>query len=306
VLKVRGIRWAAFCSLTLSSAAFADGLATASDEHSAGSGSMSLAYQSIEVNKFNTGDAKIDLGEVLTHSLLLEVNYALTDRWQISASIPYLRKKYDGPAPHDPLTLVPPRPEVPFVDDGQYHNEWQDFVFGASYLWINEPVIVEPFANLTLPSHDYPFFAQAAVGQDLWKAEFGVDVTKYMPFSNWFYQGAVSYTVVEKTLGVNVNHYRVRGQAGYFFTPHMSASAFVLGKIGNGNDASEFPPSARTDEAWYQHDRTSRHSYIDVGVGTDWYINDDYMLSVSALTSVWGKTVHMVHLAWTVGVTRYF
>ena len=60
------------------------------------------------------------------------------------------------------------------------------------------------------------------------------------------------------------------------------------------------------DEAWYQHDRTTRHNYVNVGIGSDWYINDDYMLSVSALKSVWGRSVHLVNLAWTVGVTRYF
>jgi len=290
----------------LGTAAFADGLATVDDEHVAGSGSASLSYQSIEVNKFNTSVNDVDIGEVLTHSLYLELNYALTDRWLLNAGIPYLKKRYNGPARHDPLTLDPPRPDIPFLDDGRYHSAWQDFVIGATYMWIQDPVIVEPFVNLLIPSHDYPHFAQAAVGQNRLKAEFGVDFTKYMPFSDWFYRGGISYTVVQKTLDVNVNHFRVHGEAGYFLMPDLSISAFVLGKLGNGKDATEFPPSARTDEAWYQHDRTTRHSYVNVGAGADWYINDAYMLHVSALTSVWGKSVHLVHIAWTVGLTRYF
>jgi len=306
VLLARRCKWPSVCGLLLASSAFADGLDTVEDEHVAGSGSIALSYQTIEVNKFDTSVSEVDIGEVLTHSLFVELNYALTDRWLLTAGIPYIYKKYNGPARHDPLTLVPPRPDVPFVDDGRYHSEWQDFVLGATYLWIDTPVIVEPFVNLIIPSHDYPHFAQAAIGQNRLKAEFGVDLTKYMPFSDWFYRGGVSYTVVEKTLGVNVNHFRVHGEAGYFFTPHLSASAFVLGKLGNGKDATAFPPSARTDEAWYQHDRTTRHNYVNVGATTDWYINDNYMLSVSALTSVWGRSVHMVRLAWTVGLTRYF
>ena len=303
---LRRCEGAVVCSLFLASPAVAEGIETADEEHVAGSGSISLSYQSIEVNKFDTSVSEVDIGEVLTHAFYLEMTYAVTDRWILSAGIPYISKKYDGPGRHDPLTLVPPRPDVPFVDDGSYHSEWQDFVLGATYLWIADPVIVEPFVNLIIPSHDYPHFAQAAVGQNLWKAEFGVDLTKYMPFSDWYYRGGASYTFVEETLGVNVNHFRVRGEAGYFFTPNVSASAFVLGKFGRGQDATEFPPSARTDEAWYQHDRTTRHSYVNLGANTEWYFSDGYMLNVSALTTVWGKSVHMVHLAWLVGITHYF
>lgn len=304
---LRWSMWIAVYGSFLGATASADGQEkSVDDERAAGRGSIALSYQTIEVNKFDTSVSEVDIGEVLTHSLYLELNYAITDRWVLSAGIPYIRKKYNGPARHDPLMLIPPRPEVPFVDDGNYHSDWQDFLIGASYRWIDSPVIIEPFVNLFLPSHDYPHFAQAAVGQNRWKAEFGAEVTKYMPFSDWYYRGGLSYTVVEETLGVNVNHFRVRGEAGYFFTPAVSVGAFVHGKFGNGKDATEFPPSARTDEAWYQHDRTTRHSYVNVGVGTDWYISDDYMLSASALTSVWGKSVHLVNLSWTVGLTRYF
>ncbi len=298
--------WTLVCGLFLGSPAFSDGIETVDEEHVAGSGSIALSYQSIEVNKFDTSVSEVDIGEVLTHALYLELNYAITDRWILTAGIPYIKKKYNGPARHDPMTLVPPRPDVPFVDDGNYHSEWQDFVLGATFLWIDDPVIVEPFANLLIPSHDYPHFAQAAVGQNRWKAEFGVDLTKYMPFSYWYYRGGISYTFVQETLGVNVNHFRLRGEAGYFFTPDLSVSAFFLGKFGDGLDATEFPPTARTDEAWYQHDRTTRHSYFNVGANTEWYINDGYSLNVSALTTVWGKSVHMVNLAWLVGLTHYF
>lgn len=293
-------------SFFLVTAAFGEGIETVDEEHVAGTGSIALSYQSIEVNEFDTSVSEVDIGEVLTHALYLEVNYAVTDRWILTAGIPYIKKKYNGPARHDPLTLVPPRPEVPFVDDGSYHSEWQDFVFGATYLWIDDPFIVEPFANLIIPSHDYPHFAQAAVGQNRWKAEFGIDFTKYMLFSDWYYRGGISYTFVEETLDVNVNHFRVKGEAGYFFTPEVSASLFFLGKFGKGQDATEFPPTARTDEAWYQHDRTTRHSYVNVGANTEWYISDSYMLNLSALTTVWGKSVHMVNIAWLVGLTHYF
>ena len=276
------------------------------DDHDGGRGYFSFAYQTIEVNRFDTSVSEVDIGEVLTHSLYLEFAYAITDRWQLQAGIPFVKKRYNGAGRHDPLTLEPPRPEVPFIDDGDYHSNFQDFFLGASYLWITDPVIVEPFARLFIPSQDYPHFGNSAVGQNLWKMEFGVDLTKFMPFSDWFYRLETSYTFVEETLGVNVNHFRINGEVGYFFTQEFAANVFVQSKLGRGEDATNYPPSNRTGERWYQHDRTTRHSYVNAGVGADWFFHEKYQLSGSVFTTVWGESVHLINVAWGIKITRYF
>lgn len=282
-----------------------DDLQSPDGGHTAGSGSISMNYQNIVVNDFRSSVSEVDIGEVQTHSLYLEFTYALTDRWRLSAGLPYIRKRAKGPVVHDPLALVPPRPEVPFIDDGNYHNDFQDYSLGVSYLWIGDPVIVEPFVRLEIPSHDYPHFANAAVGQNLLKAEIGVDLTKLMPFSDWYFRAETSYTFVEETLGVNVNHFRFNGEVGYFFNNAVAAKWFVLAKHGKGNDANGGPPD-RTTEAWFQHDRTARHSYVNTGVGADWLFHEKYQLSGSLMTTVWGKTVHVVDIAWGMAITRYF
>ena len=305
-VRIRAAQLPMLCLVLVLPALADDDLQSPEGGHTAGSGSISLNYQNIVVNKFNTSVSDVDIGEVLTHSLYLEFTYALTDRWQLRAGLPYIKKRYNGAGRHDPLTLVPPRPEVPFIDDGNYHNDFQDYSLGVSYLWIRDPVIVEPFARLEIPSHDYPHFGNSAVGQNLWKAEFGVDLTKFMPFSDWYYRAETSYTFVEKTLGVSVNHFRFNGEAGYFFTDAISAKWFVLAKHGKGDDATAFPPSNRTGERWYQHDRTTRHSYVNTGVGADWFFHENYQLSGSVMTSVWGKSVHLVDIAWGMAITRYF
>jgi len=276
------------------------------DGHAAGTGSVSIAFQNISVNKFSIGGSEVDIGEVLTHSLYVEINYALTDRLQVTAGLPYIKKRYDGPGVHDPLTLDPPRPYVPFLDDGSYHSDFQDFFVGFKYLWRTDPLIVEPFVNLHIPSNNYPHFAQAAVGQNLFKLEVGVDLIKYMPFSYWYYRVETSYTFVEKTLGVSVNHVRLDGEMGYFFTQGVSANLFFQSKLGDGNPNGSFPPSMRTDERWYQHDRTAKHNFANVGIGADWFFADKYQLYGSAFTTVWGDTVHLVDLAWSIGISRYF
>ena len=285
---------------------FLEPLQPTDDDRAGGRGYVSIAYQSTEINEFNNSVSDRDIGEVLTHSLYLEFGYAITDRWQLQAGLPYIKRRYNGAGRHDPLTLEPPRPEVPFIDDGSYHSDFQDIFLGASYLWISDPVIVEPFARLHIPSNNYPHFAMAAVGQNLWKAELGVDLTKFMPFSDWFYRLETSYTFVEETLGVSVNHFRFNGEMGYFFTQEFAANLFVQSKFGRGEDATTYPPSNRTGERWYQHDRTTRHSYVTAGVGGDWFFNEKYQLSGSVFTTVWGESVHMINVAWGIKIARYF
>lgn len=278
----------------------------AEDLYEKGHGSVSLTLQMIEVDKFNTSVTDVDIGSVSTRSAYLELEYALAERWTMTLGVPYIKKRYDGPARHDPLKLVPPRPEVPFLDDGRYHGDFQDFVIGARYLLDTQPLVLEPYAIAFVPTNDYPHFAQAAVGQNLWKLEMGLEATHYLPFSDWYYRLAGSYTIVEETLGVNVNHFRLRGELGYFLGPTVSVHAFFHGKNGRGDDATAFPPPSRTDERWYQHDRTSRHAFLNVGVGGDWLFSENYQLSASAFTTVWGETVHLVDWAGSLGITRYF
>ena len=271
-----------------------------------GHGSVALFLQMIEVHEFNTGADDVDIGNASTRSAYFQFDYAVSDRWLLSFGLPYIKKKFDGAPTHDPLALEPPRPDVPFLDDGQYHGYLQDLLFGVHYLWSSQPLLLQPFVNVLIPSHEYPHFAQAAVGQNLWKVEMGLELTHYLPFSDWYYRLAGSYTVVEQTIGVNVNHFRLNGKLGYFLSPRMSANVFFQAKDGRGDKGTKFPPSNRTGEPWYQHDRTSKHSYLNLGMGTDWLLGEHYELSASVLTTVWGDTVHLVDWAASLGITRFF
>ena len=76
--------------------ALADGIESADKEHTAGNGSLAIAYQTIRVNKFNTSAAEVDIGEALTHSVYIEGSYAITDRWLLTVGIPWVTKKYNG------------------------------------------------------------------------------------------------------------------------------------------------------------------------------------------------------------------
>jgi hypothetical protein len=271
-----------------------------------GTGSVFLNYQYIAVNEFHMGARKVPAGEIRTQSLYLQLDYAIADRWRIQVGVPFIKKKASGSDVHNPLTLVPPRPDIQFIDDGKYRSQFQDFFFGVDYLWINKPVWVEPFIHVFIPTHDYQFFGNSAVAPRLWKVEIGLELTHLLPFSDWYYNVGGGYTISEQALDVNVNHFRFNAEVGYFLTPGLSVNVFGLYKKGNGDSALKFPPPARTTEAWFQHDRTTRHNSANAGVGMDWFFHENYQLSASAFTTVWGDSVHWVDIATNLGITRYF
>jgi hypothetical protein len=268
-----------------------------------GHGSVSLSFQMLEVSEFNNGLQDVDIGEVSTRSVYFELEHALSERWQIRLGLPYIKKKYQGPAPHDPTILVPPRNTAPFVDDGHYHSNWQDLSIGLEYLLDTEPAVLQPYVLAFIPTHDYPHFAQAAVGQNLWKVEVGMELTWLPPFSYWFYHLDGGYVVVEETLATSVNHFRLHGEVGYFLRPDLSMSAFFMGKKGRGYNG-DYPD--RTTEDWYQHDRRGHHNILNAGFSTDWYFAERYQLTAATFTTVWGDEVHKLDWGLSVGITRYY
>jgi len=272
----------------------------------AGHGHLSLTYQYIDVNGFEGSMGKVPIGDAETHSLFLEVEYNLTDRWTAIAGVPFVRKRYLGPGPHDPLTLDPPRPWIENVDTGAWNSAFQDFHFGLRYLAKDGPLVVEPYVFLGVPSHEYPFFGHAAVGQHVMKLDVGTSVTWFPGLSNAYYRADLAYVFVEKNQGVSINHKRVNAEVGYQFGPRLTGRVFALWKDGSGLTFPDNFPPPRTTEFWYQHDRLAKHNYLNAGIGVDWALNDRYYLSGNVMFQPWREQVHIMKYAYTLGISRSF
>lgn len=272
----------------------------------AGHGHISLNYQFISVDGFESSIGEIDIGKVDTHTLNFEVEYYLNERWTLVAGLPFVSKRYRGSFQHDPLLLDPPRPEVENIDQGDWNTSFQDFHFGARYLAKTSPLIIEPFVYLGVPSHEYPFFANAAVGQHVLKLDVGSSFIYVPPLSDAYYRLSVSYVLVEKTLGININHLKLDAEAGYFFGPRLTGRIFILHKDGSGLSFPEDFPTPRTGEQWYQHDRLVRHNYTNFGAGLDWSLNEKYQLSTALLTMIRAEQVHKMDYALSIGLSRSF
>ncbi len=268
-------------------------------------GSWSLTYQQIKVSKIKVNVGEVDIGRVDTQTLDFSGAYRLTDRLSVYAGIPLVRKRYKGPMPHQPAN-IPGREDEEFIDDGDFHVEWQDFSLGLSWLAFESIQFqVEPFVSYGIPSQDYQHFGNAAVGQNLWHLQLGTRFTYVPLFSDFYFRFDPSYTFVEETLGASVNHWRAHIEVGYWFSNTLSGRAFVMSKYGRGLEfPDDFP--TQTDENWFQHDRTIKHNYTNVGLGLEWLFNAKTRARTSVLRMVDADQIHVVDYAFSLGVTRSF
>jgi hypothetical protein len=261
---------------------------------------------------------KIDIGTVRVQAVRLGIDIALGRDWNLHAGIPYVKARYLGPSPHCPTSAPPqcahlpaltrPHPESAFLDDGRWHGSWQDFDFVLSRHGAIGDYLVTPSLQLTLPSHDYPWFAQAAVGRNLTMLAVGATLGQQVGGSNWFWSIGYARVFAEKTLGYSVDHNRYQGELGYLATPDLTLSVFGQAKLGGGIDFSNARNlfAGMTNELYYHHDQINAYQHFDVGFSADYQLGDRHVLSVSAQRLVWGETTPDLHYALDVSLTRTF
>ena len=228
-------------------AVFVSGAALAQSQQK-GDATLRVEYQYIRNGAFQGDGFTADYWTTDTHVALLSGDYALSDRWTVYAALPYVQKRFNadpndpyGGDPHNPndpwwIDFVPP--DKRFVDDGDFHGGLQDLSVGLSYLALDGPLTVSPYIAYGFPADNYPFYAKAAIGTNLWNLPVGVSLSYVPYFSDWFFNGDLAYVFSEKPLGVNVDYWLGFLSAGYWFKPRFSVSVF-------------YPPSTfATDTCW--------------------------------------------------------
>lgn len=281
-------------------------------EQRRGDGSVRLEYQYLRTGSFDAGGelGKINIGHVDGHTLLLAMSYALNERVTLAASLPYIKRRHSGPLPHNPQTEITAwtPPDLSIIDNGDYHSDFQDFYLGIRYLAKSGPVSVEPFVAFSVPTNDYPFYAHAAVGRNIWHIPVGVALGYQPPFGDWYVNGDIAYVFTEKSLGVDISHWLVSVTGGYFLTPRFAPKAWLIMKQGfNGLDfPDDFDVMNLNNEAWYFHDRTIKHNFINGGIGFDYILSEKHQVSGTVGKMLRRDQVNDVELTWTLGLTRFF
>jgi hypothetical protein len=289
-----------------------------------GDASLRVEYQYIRNGTFSDDNFDFDYWTTDSHIGVLSGDYALSDRWTVFAALPYVQKRFnageqfngDPHNPNDPwwIDFVPP--DKRFIDDEKFHGGFQDLSFGVSYLVLDGPLTVAPYIGYGRPTTNYPFYAKAAIGQNLWTFPVGVSL-RYIPyFSDWEFDGNLAYVFSEKPLDINVDYWLAYLSARYWFKPRFSINVFLSAKyIRNGlvmpwdftDDPlyGNYPDEFDTIE-WWQHDRLLRHRFVNLGVGFDYFLNEKYLLSGTFFTGIWSEQTNEVDRAFTFAFTRYF
>ena len=241
-----------------------------------GEGTITFTYQRID----NTGHRRTNgflapRGRSLDMSLYLEAEYAFTSRLSVTASLPYVFAKYTDPNP-------PPYP-IPFLTQDQcrcWQSGWQDFGISARYNLVGGGTgnfALTPSVSLGVPSHDYNFRGEAALGRNVREERIGIDAARRLDAisSSLSVQGGYSYAFVEKVMGISTNRSNARFEGDYFIRRKLlvRGQAFwqrTHGGLRFGSPSPAdlvFPGEVNTPELLYQHDRLLRDNYWHVGGG---------------------------------------
>ena len=287
-----------------------------------GHGSVAIGYQTFLANGFlDYQGSNNHVGATRSRRIDLDIAYDVADRWSVNVGLPYISNSFVGRVNHCPTTappqcqdptktpaLIPQHPESQFLDDGDYHGTWQDWTLGATYHTNIGTYYLNPSITVYIPSHDYTFFGQAAVGQDLWQLELAVTLAHQFDFSSLYYRVGYGYVLTEKTLGVNENNSRYDLELGYFVNPELTVRISSLGRFGGGLQSNVLTPltNKNTNDYWYYHDKITAHEYASAGVGLDYQFDKKYTFSASAQKLIWGRSVFNFVYLCGVQMTRSF
>jgi hypothetical protein len=303
----RKLKCCLLLSLTIASAAVLVPRAAPAEK---GAASLRLEYQYIRTGKFDSSVGDIDIGNTDAHVYMLSADYAIGDRWTVFGSLPWIQKRHTGALPHNAVLDFQEYepPDLRVIDDGTYHQGWQDVYAGVQYQALDGPLAISPFLSYGTPTSDYPFYGHSAIGRNLWHVPVGV-AWSYTPyFSDWFFGGDLAYVFTEKTLGHDVSHWLMNLRASYYLTPRFAPKVFVSIKHGTKglNWPEDFDLNNLDTAEFFHHDRTIKHNWINAGVGFDYVMSERYQLSGSWFKMVNPEQVNIVEGAWTFGVTRLF
>jgi len=289
-----------------------------------GDASLRVEYQYIRTGDYQGEGFVADYWTTDSHIALISGDYTFSDRWTVYAALPYVQKRFnatkgngDPHNPNDPFWIDFVPPDKRFIDDERYHGGFQDLSFGVRYLAVDGPAwTVSPFIGYGFPTDNYPFYAKAAIGANLWNIPVGVDLNFIPYFSDWYFRGNLAYVFSEKPLDVNVDYWLGYLSAGYWFKPRFSMNVFLSVKyLRNGLilpwDFTDDPtfgnyPEAFDTEEWYNHDRLLQHRFANMGVAFDYFLNERYKLSGSYYTGVWADQTNEVDHGFTLAFTSYW
>ena len=263
-----------------------------------GQASISIYYAHGEVgDHLLTGDfvwqgvnygSKVDKGHVKSHTVVVGLEYGISNRLALSASIPATVSATVSGLPIAPHIL----PDGSTIDDGAYRAGLQDFRFEARYMTIVDPLVITPFLAVVIPSHHYVTLGHTFLGRDLREVHIGFYLGKLLTFiSNDLYtQAGYEFAYVEKIDDIRPNRSIVEFTLGYFVTPTVTVSTTM--SYQKSHAGLDWATDVVDYQTYIDHDRMDAPNYLQLGGSVSVDVNDAFGFFVSYRGTLWGTNVH--------------
>ena len=261
-------------------------------------GSATLSWQWVD----NTGHLLSDgtllpLGQSVTTSALVEVDYGVTERFAATAAVPYIFAKYTGAT--QPISGLP-------VDTCRcWNSSFQDFSIAGRYRFGDEFWAITPNARLIVPTHDYAYRGEAVVGPNLTQVLVGIaGGLRLAALPKASLQAGYTYAMVEKaTEDLRANRSMLTMSAGYAITRSLYVhGGALMTNTHTGLTIDELPGAPIEEQL--QADRLLKMRYWHLTGGVSYSTGfADFFVSIEPY--VWGRDTHD-GVAYNVGTTWYF
>ena len=261
-----------------------------------GTGAVTLVGQQIDHlgRMFNDG-TRVPVGKAMNFGVDVEFDYAFTDRWSISTSLPFILSKFTDSAP------PPPFLPFPTVDACRcWQREFADLGVSTRFnvVDINRQFVLTPFAAVTVPSHGYDYAGEAVVGRRLKEVKVGAFAGQRLDrlLSGVIVEGGYGYSFVERVLDVPNNRSNGTMQVGFALPRGFSTRAIVNWQRTHGG--LRFPDEVTVPEIperLTEFHRMLRDNYLHTGVGLS-YSRGGWDFSGSLLFTARGSNSHDVRV----------
>jgi hypothetical protein len=264
-----------------------------------GEGNVSVMYQRLHTSgQLNTAGEFVAPDSTAAHSLVMDVEFGVTNRLAVHASLPYMAVRFvGGPHPH-PVGI---HGQPSNLDNGEYHATAQDFHLGGRWTLVqSRRLMLTPYADVVVPSHHYESLGQAVVGRDLRALVVGTAIGGFPDVLPGLYvQGQVSHAFVQKVLSVRANQSALDGEVGYFVTPRVAARFVEAFQFTH--DGIEFVGLApaivlhqtqqTSRDIVLNHDRLLMTRVVNVGGGVSVGLSRSIDVFANATKSTWGRNI---------------
>jgi hypothetical protein len=269
---------------------------------------VSLSYQSVQTRgqhgvsgEWFLNAPQIDQlprDQTDTHALIWYVEYGLTERIAVHASLPYMQVRYEGPIPH--TTGFNGQPSN--LDDGTYHGTFQDFYVGTRFKLLESPrFALAPFVEVIVPSHQYESLAQTAVGRDLRALVVGAAAGGFADYlvPGLHFQTRISYAFVERAVDIRPNRTAIDSAVGYFVTPRLAIQIIQTFQLTHDGIDWVGPPDflalhdgrSMNDEYGRNHDRLVRANSLNFGAGVAFELSQRVGVFATFTKLAWGENL---------------